>query len=69
MKPTKLFGDLIDIGDDFVCRKMLAQMRTDMLGKYSMLPTEQQRRVIALSTEAVNGDHRVYVFDETLKSY
>lgn len=64
MHAAKIDGYVVDVGDDRIRRKVMAQVRADVLGQFSVTPTDEQRGEETSSAVPMDRDHGVHVFDE-----
>lgn len=69
MKSAQFLGDLVDVVDDPIGRKMSSQMPANVASEVPMLTAEEQGGVVTLSPVSVDRHHRVHVVEEHTQSF
>ena len=69
MKSAQFLGDLVDVVDDAIRRKMSSQMSGNVASEVPMLTAEEQGGVVPLSSVSVDRHHRVYVVEDRTQSF
>jgi len=69
MQTAQFLGNLIQIGDDSICRKVLVEMSANVFGQWSMATTKKKRSEQTFAAEAVNSDDGVDMIHERLQAY